>query len=232
MNFRIFNLMDLKDQLRDQLGKFQEKMEDNPHFNTLREWYQNLPSRYQKIIIYSSLFFILFLISLVPLGHFTSARKHEKKYNQDREIIQNLLKAQIKKTGNLVFPASFDLPGLKNRIQKSLKKFNLLKKQMGEEMTTFKVPKSFQFSSLSAGGLSVSLKTLNLTEVVRIGYSLQNLAPHVKLIGIQTKESANKNLYFDVSYKLASFYMPELKTRKKRGGSQTRKKAERKSRSQ
>jgi hypothetical protein len=64
-------------------------------------------------------------------------------------------------------------------------------------------------SDAQVNGLGVSLKKLNLKQVVDIGFEMQKISSNVKLAGIEITAGADDPHYFDVMYKLVAFGMPE-----------------------
>ena len=213
LNLSFLNWHDLKEQLKDQWYKVQEKIEDNPSFNQLKEIYDNLPSLYQRILLFGSIAFVLFLIVLLPLRSFISSLQYESKYNENKKMIQSLMEAQIEKSTGFLLPSSFDLFTEEKKIKKSLNRFAIFKEQKSQ-FTSFEVPKALKPSPLSAEGIDIHLKNLNLTEVVQIGHKLQNATPYIQLIGLEMKESLEHPFYFDVNYKLSSFYMKKSEKEK------------------
>ena len=75
---------------------------------------------------------------------------------------------------------------------------------------------SFDANSLNIGpksiekfGAEAKLLGLNITEIINIGHFLQRIAPGVKLIGTEIIPSKENDHYFDASFKLVSFVLPQ-----------------------
>ena len=58
--------------------------------------------------------------------------------------------------------------------------------------------------------LVVRLKNLNLTQVVDIGFNLQQLFSAVKMTGLEILASQEKPDYFNVTYTLSKFSLTDL----------------------
>ena len=209
MNLNFLNLNNLKDQLKEQLNLLWEKINENPLFNTLMENYQNLSYRNQRLILSGGiLLFVIFIFSF-PLRNLSSSFHHEKDFNEHKTLIHNLLQTQLKKSNLSHLPSSSSFEDMKRKLEILTVRLKLLKEQKGP-ITAYEIPKNkFKIPHLNAIGLKISLNSLNLTEIIDIGHRIQSQSPYIKLIGLEMKASGEKKLYFDVLYKIASFYIEE-----------------------
>jgi hypothetical protein len=93
-------------------------------------------------------------------------------------------------------------------VRNSLLSAQLLPEQIGEisEDRAFKTP--LARPPIEQSAVTVRLRELNTLQIVDIGKRLQTLGSNVKMMGMEIQARREKGSYFDVVYKLVSFYFP------------------------
>lgn len=205
-------LEDLKDQLRDQFIELKSKIEESPAFNSLRESFENLsPGGQRGLILGLSVFTILFMM-YIPYSYFSSSADYVVEYNEKRQLIRKLLQASrtASQSGSVANPPPAS--ALVDTIRSRLASFALLPEQTTsvDSIPGSELGGGFAPPGISQEGVRVSLNSLNIKQVVDIGYDLQNLMQGVRLVGLAMNPNGKDKRYFDVSYKIARFSLPDV----------------------
>lgn len=201
----------LKDQLKEKATELWSKIEESPFYNNLREKFETQSPTVQRGIIGGvSLLVILMLLSF-PYSYFSSSSTHIEEYNGNRSLLRNLLRASRLASEASSAPATVSISDLKAQVQNLLPGFALLPEQIGGliDLDTNALGGSLAPASIRQDGLGISLKKLNLQQVVDLGFEMQKINPSVKLSGMEVTASSENPHYFDVLYKLVVFNMPE-----------------------
>lgn len=199
----------LLEKLRDQARDAWTRIQETSLFMSLREKYEGLSVRVQKaIILAGSLLAVLFLLSF-PYGYISTSQTSLSSFEENRELIRGLLKASGSLKEPSPLPPEISSEDLSALITRSLEEFHLVPEQVGgvqpvSEKVTNLVP-----DQVKQTGVSVSLKKLNIKQIVEISHRLQTLNPGTKVIGMDIKANATSH-YFDVVYKIASFSIPTV----------------------
>lgn len=201
---------DLKDQLSDQLAELKGRIVESAAYNSLREKYENLSPGAQRGLILAGSLLILIVFTYLPYSYFSTSKDYIVEYDEKRQLIRKLLQASrtASQSGAVSNPPEAD--ALSGVIRDRLQSFNLLPEQIsslqpieGQELGGGYAP-----PGISQDGIRVDLISLNLKQLVDIGYILQNLAQGVRLVGLTMNPNSKDARYFDVSYKIARFSMP------------------------
>ena len=131
-------------------------------------------------------------------------------YEDRRQTIRKLLNASriANQAGAVATPPPPE--ALVGIIQSRLNNFSLLPEQnlSVQPISGAELGGGFAPPGITQDGVKVDLATLNIKQVVDIGYDLQNLAPGVRLVGLVMNPNVKDGRYFDVSYKIARFSIP------------------------
>lgn len=203
-------LEDLKDKLQDQFSELKNRVQESSAYNSLRERYENLTPDAQQGLMLGGILFAIVFFCYIPYSYFSSSSTYVSEFNEKRGIIRQLLRASRLATqaGSVSNPP--DIGTLQSSITARLNQFNLLPEQNGgvNPIEAAALGGSFAPAGIIQEGLALTLKQLNIKQIVDIGYDLQNLAQGVRLVGMSMTPTQKDRRYFDVVYQIARFSMP------------------------
>lgn len=203
-------LEDVKDQLRDQFIELKSRIEESAAYNSMRERYENLSPGAQRGLILGLSLFAVFVMMYIPYSYFSTSSEYVVDYNDKRQLIRKLLQASrtASQSGAVSNPPATE--SLVGTIQGRLSSFGLLPDQTSsvQPIGGDELGGGFAPPGITQEGVRVDLLSLNVKQVVDIGYDLQNLMQGVRLVGLTMNPNAKDRRYFDVSYKIARFSIP------------------------
>jgi hypothetical protein len=203
-------LEDIKDQLREQALELRSRIEESAAYNSLRERYENLSPGGQKGLILGAVLFTAFMMMYIPYSYFSASSDYVVEYDDKRQLIRKLLQASrtASSTGAVGNPPA--ATALAETIRSRLSSFALLPDQTTSvsAIAGAELGGGFAPPGIEQEGVRVDLSSLNIKQVVDIGYDLQNLMQGVRLVGLSMNPNAKDSRYFDVSYKIARFSLP------------------------
>lgn len=200
------NLDDIKDQLNEKISSLWGELEENSTFNTLREKYQALSSNAQKGLQVGGALLLLLLMFYIPYSYFSASAVNVQDFEANREMISSLLEASRNSRLAPPLPPAQDVGQLTNRVQMVVGGFRLLPEQMGGvQPLSGNLAGGLASPAITQNGVAVTLKTLNLSQVMEAGQRLQSLGEGTKLLGMDMKASSTKDGYFDVIFKIVNF---------------------------
>lgn len=199
----------LKDQFKEQFAEIWNKIQESPTYNNLLERYESLTPATQKGIWAGVIVVSVLLIVSVPFSFFSSSSDQVAEFETNRSMLRELLRAS--RHGNLDTGSSFANPTIiKDRISNDLMAKGLQSDQIGPvvDLPMDAMGGQMAPAPITQTGIGVSLKGLNLRQIVDIGFALQNLHAAVKLSGMEVRAQLPDPHYFDVLFKVAVFGEP------------------------
>jgi len=199
---------DLRERLKESTSEALAKIQENSTFNSMREKYESQTPVVQKVIAWGgAAFFVFLVVWMLPGSYLVSSSDSLARFEENRELIQGLLRAShsAKEPPPLPPPLSFD--SLRSSIETSLRNNGLIGEQFGDMI---QIPES-ELRGLAPGGvvvtgIAVTLKKLNVTQVIEIGNMVQNLnTPGNKMLGVDVLQSAGQTHYYDMIMRLVNF---------------------------
>lgn len=203
------NFEDIKDQIRDRATALWGEIQENPTFNSLRERYETLSPNAQKGIIAGIIGVVLLILLSVPYSYFSSSSTYMTDYEEDKEIIRELLRVSRLNQGAMPIPQGLTAEALKGRVNDFLSQQKLLPEQTVGVSNLEDGSESMAKPPIRQAGVAVSLKQLNLNQILDLGLGLQNVSNSVKMAGVEVTSNPLQSGYFDVVYKLVSFSLPQ-----------------------
>ncbi len=203
-------LADVKEQLVERLTPYWERLQESQVYVSLRERYESLSPTQQKIAIAgSSVTALLLFLFLFPFSYLSTASESIATFEHHQKLMRNLFSVnrQLKQTPPLPPPLPVDQ--LKTMAQGEINRAGLVPEQIVSiEASTFPLgalgPKDLQ-----SQGIIVSLKQLNLKQIVDLGHIFQTLHSTLKLINLDVSANESDSHYFNVVYSLAMFSLPQ-----------------------
>lgn len=198
----------LKDRLKEQWAELSAKVQETSAFNTLREKYESQTPTVQKAILGGiAALVVLFLLSF-PLGYLSTSSDNLTAFEENRSLIQGLLRASRTAKEPSPIPPPIDPMSLRSMVERVMHEKKLVPEQMGEMLP---IPGDV-FRGTPAGvvvsGLAVQIKHLNLQQIIDLGTSFQNLGPGTKLVGMDIVQTTGQDHYYDMVARVANFGLP------------------------
>lgn len=202
------NLEELKDRLIDSLSNVWEKIEESSIYNLFKEKYDELDPNIQRYIQFSTAGLLaLFLISL-PLGWINSANENLDSFTKNKKIINDLLKLQKQKASAPKLPPITPSSQLRIQVQSILDKAALTKEQIGLVVgITDRVSEETSIvpEDVLEQGVQISLKKLNLEQIVDFALIFKKLSRTAKLTMLKINANSQDNHYYDVTYRVSEY---------------------------
>ncbi|MCB0364346.1 MAG: hypothetical protein H6624_01075 [Bdellovibrionaceae bacterium] len=206
----MLNLDDLKDKFTETFNQVKDTVEESSLYNTLRERYETLPSNGQRAIVIGSITFVVLIFLSIPWSFLSSSSNYVTEFEDSRALIRGLLKTRSLSKG-APLPKGMSSGEIESKAKGMLSTAGLLDSQIGSSM---QLPEGDPGSRLAPPnvqqqGVRLELKQLNLRQIIDIGYQLQNLDASVKMTGMEVHATAEDPHYFNATFKLISFSLPE-----------------------
>ena len=201
-------LKEIIDQLKDTLTARWEQFQETDTYISLKEKYDNLPTKGQKLVTLGAFLFAFLIVISIPLAWFTASQNSVVEFEDTKTTISDLL--EISQEIKNIPTDSMDInPGeLKSRVEKILAEKGLGKDQIsGVNQTQFTNPQGSNLipPQINAQGIETNLKKLTLKQIVDIGYELERISPLVKVLNLEVKATPEDVHYYDVQFRVSSF---------------------------
>lgn len=202
---------ELRESIKDNIQTKWAEVQESAAFISLREKYDDLTPNAQVFLKAFSAFCGVAFVFWMILGLFSDAAVQTKDFEESKTIIREMLKLKRDMAQAPRAPSPPPADVLKSRADKMVEAFGLAPEQIDEvaKKDFSQDPQSDLIpSSVTQSGVLVSLKKLNLDQVVDIGYRLQGLHTAVKLAGLDMKANSDDKHYYDVMYTMIGYYPP------------------------
>ena len=203
---------DIVEKINELIQRATEYLEEQPAYHTLVEKYQSLSQSSQKIVGPVSMSLVVLVFLYFPYGCYQDSQDEVHRFEEQRALTRQLLIA--KQTMNHKTPMVQGPKGQNfiDLIESRSQKFDLLPEQIGKLKKIEVKSLGAQLISKTAKqtAVSASYLALNLRQIIDIGYKLQSINPGLKMAGLQVAMSTEHNKYFDVTYELVSYFLPDV----------------------
>lgn len=203
------NLDDLKEQLQGIVRKIGDTLEEQPTYVQLKERFESLSPRMQKLTILGGCIFAWLIVLSIPWGWNSNAQLSVENFESRRSLIRDLLKVSREAADVPNIPPPPPIESLRGDIEGRMRSVNLLPEQIkgieNASSTSRLLP-----AEKSTGSLNIVLSKLNVQQVVEAGTQLTRISPSIKMVGLQMKANAEDRRYFDVTYRLTALSVPDL----------------------
>lgn len=212
------NLESIKEQLKEALQNLSNEIQENAFYQTQVEKFASLSSRVQKLIAVCACSLLALVLISIPYSYFSSSKENIKLYEQEKEIIDQLLDVARKQPSSSFMSHKMSSYQLKSKVEQIVGRLQLLPDQIGNISAIASVRRSLARPPIKEEAVRVTLKTLNLEQIIKVGHELQTIAPLVKVTGLNIEPNADEQGYFNAEFKVSTFFVPieEEKTRPKR----------------
>ncbi len=203
------NFQDMKEQLLQQLKDLLEKIQESSAYNELKDRYENLTPRHQKLLILSLSLIVAFFIVSIPWSYYSVSQDNMTSFFEKRELIRDVQRLSREVQEGAPLPIAPDVEQLRMQIENELTASQLLPEQkLGVNMADLSSSKLIS-AAMSSGALTIHLAKLNLRQISDLGLKFQNLSPSIKMTDLDVQASLSDPRYFDVQYKLVALKIPE-----------------------
>lgn len=219
------NFDDIKDQLREQVNALWSKIQESSLYNNLREQYDSLPQIAQKLIMFFAGFIAVFIVLSIPYSYIDSAGVMIEEYDEHRTLLRDLLRIGRVAREPSPLPADMEPTELTQQVERKIAEMALIPEQIVGIQPLGDMPAgNLAPRVLRQSGVSLTVKKLNLNQIIDLGYRLQNISPAVKISGVDISANREDNHYYDMMMKVVSFSLPAPRDsgETSRGGSGTR----------
>lgn len=201
-------LLELKDQLKQKSLEYFEKFKETELYQKADEKYNSLTPHGQKIARYGIALFLFFILVFYPISQLEFSKTMVAEFEVKRELLRDLFKTYRTSSLTISLPQPPAEGELVSQIQSTLASAQLLPEQI---VAVAPVEPEGQFipKKLLSSAISVQLANLNLKQAVDIGTQLANLSGSIKVKDLFMSASTEKAGYFDVTYKVYAFNVPQ-----------------------
>jgi hypothetical protein len=204
------NLNDLFEQIKDRAKTTWDKVQESPTYQQAMEKYEDLPAPQQRLIRYGGSFLLILFLLSPPISTLLSSQEAVDEFNRKRDLTRELLRVVRDSSKAPNIPQAPTLDSLQARFQQEfVQRDKLLPEQILYIQASRESGRIIP-DALSIGSLSVSLKDLNLRQILDVGYRLATVSPSVKMTDLDITASIEKPGYFNFTSKIVALKAPEL----------------------
>jgi hypothetical protein len=196
----------LKDRVKEKWAEISSQIQETSAFNTMREKFESQTPAVQRAIVAGGAFLLVFLIMYMgPIGYLASSSDNMSEFEENRTLIQGLLRASRTAKEQSPLPPPMDPGSLRGTVERVLHEKQLVPEQIGEMQAIPGQPWKGLPNEVVQNGIAVQIKQLNLKQILDIGNTFQNLGPGTKLIGMDIVQTAGQDHYYDMIARVANF---------------------------
>lgn len=200
----------LSDRLKEQWAELASKIQENSAFNSMRERFESQTPTVQKAIIAGATGLAVLFILSFPLGYLSSSNDNMLQFEENRHLIQGLLRASRISKEASPLPPPMDSGMLRSQVERVLREKQLVPEQMGEIAPLPGTPASKDLvpAAVVQTGIAAQIKQLTLNQIVDISNTFQNQGPGTKLIGFDIVQTGGQSHYYDLILRVVNFGLP------------------------
>jgi hypothetical protein len=204
------NFEDIKDKFREAFQSIAGKIKESPAWHQLMEKYADLPPQGQKIALAGAGFGFTLMMLLVPSCVLMTSSTNLQEFEDKKQLMRDLFRTHRTVSALPPAPIGLSIGELQNRASSELSMAGLQPDQLGGvmEFDNKAVASTWIPKSLEQKGVNVTVRKLNLQQVVDIGTRLQRIQSTAKMTGMEIRAQAADPHYFDVVYKIVAFNLP------------------------
>ncbi len=197
-------LNELKERFRAEISRVWGRIQESSLYNRLRDRYENLTPNRQKLVLGGAILVLVLLLLHTPFSFYRSSLNSVSQYENQRSLMKDLFRSQ-EDNGNQMnlFDSSPSTEEFKKQVEDIVNQAQVLPEQITE--VSIMDPPSIIPKNRAGASLRVVLKTLNLRQIVDLGYQISSIHPAVKLVDLSISASTQDPRYFDVIYKFVAF---------------------------
>jgi hypothetical protein len=196
----------LREQVRDRWSELVSQIQETSAFNTLREKFESQSVTTQRLIMAGGALVLALFVLSFPYGYYSQSNEYLSQFEENRELIRGLLRASRSAGEPSPLPPPLGQELMRQEVNRIVRERRLLPEQVGDIQGIPGTPaKNLAPPIVMQNGLVVQLKKLNVAQIVEMATAFQNLAPGVKLIGLDVIQTAGQTHYYDMIAKIVHF---------------------------
>jgi type II secretory pathway component PulM len=173
---------DLKDQLSERAQGYWSRIQESSIYIQLHEKYADLSPTSQKIVLGIGSLVLIFFTLMIPWSYISSSQQSIADFEANKTLLRDLFRVSRASAELEGAPPQVDPNALATRAQSQLGTMSLQAEQIEKVIAVDNalggpgipgVPKAVQQK-----GIEVTLRKLNVRQVIEIGYQLLTLQPH------------------------------------------------------
>jgi hypothetical protein len=205
-------LKEIIDQLKDQVMARWDRFQESDTYISLREKYDNLPPKGQKLVVFSSFALAILIIFSIPYAWFSASQGSVAEFEDTKHTMAELL--EVSQEIKNIPPVSIAVTSadLKMKVDRILSEKGLNKDQIAAvNETQFTNPQGSTLipQQINASGVETNLKKLTLKQVVDLGFEFEHISPMVKVLNLEMKATPEDMHFYDVQFRVSSFSVKE-----------------------
>lgn len=201
-------LDEIKDQFKEKFTEFAEKFKETELYQKADEKYNSLSPSGQKVARYLSALLVIFMLVFYPISQLQVSHEFVAEFEVKRELLRDLFKTYRESSASPALPTPPQGGELVSQVHSMLSSAQLLPQQIVNvgvvEPEGRLIPQKLVNSVVA-----VQLSSVNLRQAVDIGTQLANISASVKVKDLEMSATEGKTGYFDVTYKLYAFNVPQ-----------------------
>lgn len=201
-------LDELKDQLKEKFTEIFTKIKETELYQKGDEKYQSLSPSGQKITRYVSVFLMLFVLVFYPMSQLQMSHEFVAEFEVKRELLRDLFKTYRESSATPALPPPPQGGELVSQVQSLLSTAQLLPQQI-LNVGIVEAEGRIIPQKLVNSVVAVQISSVNIRQAVDIGTQLANISASVKVKDLEMNATEGKSGYFDVTYKLYAFNVPQ-----------------------
>jgi type II secretory pathway component PulM len=204
---------DLRDQFSERAQAVWGRVQESSVYIQLSEKYADLNPTSQKIVAVVAILLVSLFTLMIPWSYISSSNTSLALFEENKALLRELYRVSRASSELQGAPPQIDPGQLQGRAQGQLTSMGLQAEQVGGVTIIDNaqpggpqlpgVPKAVQQK-----GIEVTLKKLNLRQIIEVGYQMMTIQPGLKMTGLTVTASAPDPHYFDAVYRIISFSLP------------------------
>lgn len=202
------NFQDLKEQILENLKTNWQNFQETTFYVTLKEKFDDLSPRNQKLIITVSLFLFIYVLLSLPIAWIQSKSSEVAYFEEKRNLTRDLLHLNQEMATAPDARPEIHPPAIANQLQSILQEANVPQDQIIniQQLQDATIDNSTMIpKGIKQEGVLATLSQLTLRQIVDIGFRIENNINGTKLTSIDIKASNENSHYYDVMYRIVSF---------------------------
>lgn len=201
-------LDEVRDQFKEKFSEFAEKFKETELYQKADEKYSSLSPSGQKMARYVAAAFVVFLLVFYPMSQLQVSHEFVAEFEVKRELIRDLFKTYRESSSTPSLPIPPQGGELVSQVHSMLSSAQLLPQQI-LNVGVVEPEGRIIPQKLVNSVVAVQLSSINIRQAVDIGTQLANISASVKVKDLEMTATEGKTGYFDVTYKLYSFNVPQ-----------------------
>lgn len=201
-------LDEIRDQFKEKFTELFEKLKETELYQKGDEKYNSLSPGGQKVTRYLAALLVIFMLVFYPVSQLQVSHEFVAEFEVKRELLRDLFKTYRESSAAPALPTPPQGGELVSQVHSMLSSAQLLPQQI-VNVGVIEPEGRLIPQKLVNSVVAVQLSSVNLRQAVDIGTQLANISASVKVKDLEMSATEGKTGYFDVTYKLYAFNVPQ-----------------------